>query len=132
MSCGETAGGWTNGLQQMRSVAGNPHNESPTAWYSHHSDSTIGASLQEAEKERQRSIAVDQQQQERHRQPTADSMSLWGAIHSVLAKVDADVADVLCRHGPENHTSQIMRPDLVYSDRIGEQQHKAVQKQLGI
>ena len=103
-----------------------------TNWYPGHADSTLGASFREHEKERQRQIAVYQVHQTRHTQPQADSATMWGPIYGVLANNGFGATEAFRRQGLENHSAQVLRPDLVYLDAIGEKQHTAAQQMLGL
>lgn len=129
---GEQFGGWVNGMVAIHQSSEHPTNAPTTNWYQGHADSTLGASFREHEKERQRQIALYQVHQTRQTQPQVDSAMMWGPIHGVLANNEFNATEACRRQGWENHSAQVLRPDIVYSDAVGEKQHMAAQQQLGL
>jgi hypothetical protein len=128
----ERSGGWVNGMHAIQRAPSHPVNAPSTNWYQGHDSSTLGSSFQEHEKERQRQIAVYQVHQNRHTQPNIDLMTMWAPIHGSLAHSGFNATEAFRRQGLEIHSAQVLRPDLVYSDRGGEQQHQAAKQMLGL
>ena len=114
--------GWVNGLAGLRQVESNPLNATSTDWYPHHHDSLLGISCQQHQLNQQRNIAIHQQQQRWHAQSTLDAMQRWAPIHAKLANSTVTATEVIIRQGPEQHSSDTLRPGVLYSDPAAEQQ----------
>lgn len=114
--------GWINGLAGLRQVESNPLNAASTDWYSHHTGSMLGTSCQQYQLNQQRNIAIHEQQQRWHAQSTLDAMELWAPIYTSMSNSTVTATEAIARQGPEQHSSNTLRPGVLYSDPAAEQQ----------
>jgi len=119
--------GWVSGIQELPSAAQRFLNNGVNGWYQHHSPVSLSQSLAEHEKNRQRCLAVYEQQQQRQRQGYVDDVFAWSMISSARAYSGYAASESFRKQGPEQHVPAVMRPTVLMELADGEAQHAAVQ-----
>lgn len=118
---------WVSGIKQLSSMTLRFPNGGMSGWYQHHSPISLSQSLVEQEQNRQRCLAVYEQQQQRQRQGFNDEVLAWSMISSVRAHSGHAASEAIRKQGLEQHVSAVMRPTLLMEQVDGEAQHAAVQ-----
>ena len=119
--------GWVSGIQQLPSAALRFPNGGVNGWYQHHSPIPLSHSLAEQEQNRQRCLAVYEQQQQRQQQGYVDDVSAWSAISSLRSHSGHAASEAIRKQGLERHVPAVMRPTVLMELADGEAQHAAVQ-----
>lgn len=119
--------GWVSGIQQLPGAAYRFLNGGINGWYQHHSPVALSQSLAEQEQNRQRCLAVYEQQQKRQQQSYVDDVSTWSAISSLRSLSAHSASEAIRKQGLEQHVPAVLRPTVLMELADGEAQHAAVQ-----
>jgi hypothetical protein len=118
----ERQGMWLSGLQDVKGGLDNPVNQAPSDWFAVQ-ESNLAQSFELQQESQSRRDVVYSQQQQRHFQPKADSMTMWENIYNVVADNITAVGSAIRDKTVTHQNVAVMRPSVLYLDPFGNQAH---------
>ena len=118
----ERQGMWLSGLQEVKGGLDNPVNQPLTNWFPEQ-NSNLENSFKLEHEAAEGNNVVYAQQQARHFQPKADSMTMWQNIYNVVADNVAKVGNALRDRTVTHQNVAVLRPSVIYLDPFGGQAH---------
>ena len=118
----ERQGMWLSGLPEVLNGLDNPLNQPTTDLYNIEPSNLTQSFKLQLQSQNLRD-SVYNQQQRRHFQPNADSMSMWENIYNVLANNISKVGSSIRDMTKTEHNAAAIRPSVLYLDPFGNDVH---------